>query len=356
MSASPSAEFDARLPLDSGVAMSRITLDLTALVAAGKMDAAEAARLAALAEPGRGVTTVVQVLYILGALGLAAGVVALKPDPSTGLVLALAALCFAAWVQAGNRQNLSVLGTGMAIAGTFGLCGWLAAEFGESLSGIVLNGVMTLITLAGALWFRSLFMIAFVPLGLAAMLGSGTGYWHASYFLFVSEPVITTIVFGALSLAAFAFAAKGHDVRQQQALIAGRVAWLMMNFALWVGSLWGDNVGQNLRAQWAGREPDWDSAADAALSLFHVPDWALVIVWAAISIATILLLRGNRFAVNAAITFLAINAYTQFFERFGDSAMALLTGGITLLAFAFGLFHFDKWAQSRVAAPAGSTG
>ena len=330
--------------------MAKITLDIDALVAAGRLTAAEAGKLSGFAEPSRAVSTVIQVLYILGALGLAAGVVALKPDPSTGLVLALAALGFAAWVQTKNNEGLSVLGAAMAIAGTFGLAGWLAMQYGEVWPAIAINGAMTLIVLAGAVWFGSLFMIAFVPLGLASMLGSGTAYWHASYALFVSEPFITTIVFGGLSLATFAYAKRGDDIRSNQALIAGRVSWLMMNFALWVGSLWGDNVGQNIRAIWQGKESLWDDGADAALSLFHIPDWAIVIAWAAISIATILALKGNRFAVNAAITFLAINAYTQFFERFADSAFALLFGGVTLLAFAYGLFHFDKWAQARAKA------
>jgi iron complex transport system permease protein len=333
--------------------MTKVTLDLDRLVSAGKLDGDEAARLKALAEPGRAVSTLVQVLYILGALGLAAGIVALKPDPSTILVLALAALGFALWVQAKNNESLSVLGSAMAIAGTFGTAAWLVLQYGEVWPAMIINAVITCMVLASALWFRSLFMIAFVPLGIASMLGSGTAYWHASYFLFVSEPFITTCVFGLLSLAGFALAKRGDGIRSRQALIAGRVSWLMMNFALWVGSLWGDNVGQNIRAAWQGRDPNWDNEADAALTLFHIPDWGIVIAWAAISIATILGLKGNRFAVNAAITFLAINAYTQFFERFADSALALLTGGITLLAFAFGLFHFDKWAQSRAEGKAG---
>lgn len=330
--------------------MTKITLDIDALVASGKLSVNEAEKLRAWAEPNRAVSTVIQILYIIGALGLASGVVALKPDPSTGLVLALAALGFAAWVQNKQNEAMSVLGTAMAIAGTFGLAGWLALQYGEVWPALIVNGLMTLIVLAGALWFKSLFMIAFVPLGLGSMLGSGTAYWHASYFLFVSEPFITTLVFGGLALFTFSIANKSNSIRAQQALIAGRVSWLMMNFALWVGSLWGDNVGQNLRAIWQGKESTWDNDADAALTLFHIPDWALVIAWAVISLATIFVLKNNRFAVNAAITFLAINAYTQFFERFADSAFALLFGGATLLAFAFGLFHFDKWAQARAKA------
>ena len=47
---------------------------------------------------------------------------------------------------------------------------------------------------ASALWFRSALLAAFAVLSLGAILGSGTGYWHASYALFVEEPTITIIV------------------------------------------------------------------------------------------------------------------------------------------------------------------
>lgn len=330
--------------------MAKVTLDLDALVASGALSQAEAERLAGMAEPSRAVSTVIQVLYILGALGLAAGVLALKPDASTGLFLAVLALGFAFWVQRSGVESLSVLGTAMAIAGTLGLAGWVGLQFGENAPAILINGAMTAIVAASSWVFGSLFMAAFIPIGIAVMIGSGTAYWHASYGLFVSEPFITTVLFGAIALAAFAFAKARDDIRARQAVIIGRVSWLLMNFALWVGSLWGDNVGQNLRAIWSGRESIWDDSGDAALSLLFIDDIVFVIAWAAISIATILLLKGNRFAVNAAITFLAINAYTQFFERFGDSALALLTGGVTLLGFAFGLYHFDRWAQARAKA------
>jgi iron complex transport system permease protein len=330
--------------------MTKITLDIDALVASGKLNAAEATKLKGLAEPSRAVSTLVQVFYILGALGLAAGVVALNPDPIIGLILALMALGFAAWVQITKNESLSILGVGMSIAGTLGVCGWFATEFGTPTNALLINAILTLLVLASALWFRSLFLIALVPLGIAAILGSGTMYWHASYGIFVQEPTITVIVFGAVALGLFAFSYKLPDIRGTQALIAARVSWIILNFGFWVGSLWGDYIGEHFQQYAGGKYSSYDEMEAWRKLAFHVPDYAFVIAWALASIGTIIWLKGHRFAVNAGITFLAINAYTQFFERFYESAWALIFGGGSLLVFAWALFNFDRTNQAKAKA------
>jgi iron complex transport system permease protein len=332
--------------------MTKITLDVDALVASGKLSSAEAEKLKRFAEPSRAVSTLVQVLYILGALGLAAGVVALKPEPIIGLILALAALGFAAWVQLTNKESLSVLGVGMSIAGTLGVCGWFATEFGTDSNALLINTVVTLLVLASALWFRSLFLIALVPIGIAAMLGSGTMYWHASYGIFVQEPTITVIVFGVLALGLFALSYRLPAIRDMQALIAARVSWIILNFGFWVGSLWGDYVGEHFQQYAGGKYASYDEMETWRLTAFHVPDYAFVIAWALASVGTIFWLKSHRFAVNAGITFLAINAYTQFFERFYQSAWALIFGGASLLVFAWALFNFDRSMQAKAKATA----
>ncbi|MCU0832292.1 MAG: hypothetical protein MUC58_12420 [Rhizobiaceae bacterium] len=322
--------------------MPTVTLDLDALVKDGRLSDAEAERLRAMALPSRAVGQLVQVFAILGALGLAAGVIMLDPSATLGLLLALGALGFAAFVQVRGKDDLAILGTGMAIAGTMGLAGWFGLKFGEIWPAVLVNGVGTLITLASALFFRSRFLVAFVPLGLAAMIGSGTAYWHASYAIFISEALVTVLLFGALSLALFAAAPRLQAVHSGLSVIAGRVSWLVMNFGFWVGSLWGDHVGDHFAEVWSGRDSSWEEMEAWRQTALFIPDWVFIIGWASVSIATIVALRHNRFAVNASITFLAINAYTQFFEHFGDSPFALLVGGASLLAFAWGLFHLDK--------------
>ena len=328
--------------------MAKITLDLDALVASGKLSQSEATKLTGFAEPSRAVSTLVQVLYIFGALGLAAGVVALKPEPIVGLILALAALGFAGLVQATKNESLSILGIGMSIAGTLGVCGWFATEFGTETNALLINTVTTLLLLVSALWFRSLFLIAFVPIGIAAMLGSGTMYWHASYGIFVQEPTLTIITFSVLALGLFAFSYKLPAIRGMQALIAARVSWIILNFGFWVGSLWGDYIGEHFRQYADGKYTSYEDMEKWRLTAFHIPDYAFVIAWALASIGTIIWLKSHRFAVNAGITFLAINAYTQFFERFYESAWALILGGASLLVFAWALFNFDRSMQAKL--------
>jgi hypothetical protein len=326
--------------------MAKVTLDLDALVADSRLTAADAERLAALAEPSRAVGQLIQVFAILGALGMAAGVVALDPSATLGLGLALAALGFAAYVQMRGKDDLAILGAGMAIAGSMGLAGWFGLKFGETWPAITVNGIGTAIMLAAALFFRSRFLVAFVPLGLAAMIGSGTAYWHASYGIFISEALITVLLFGPLAVGLGSAAPRMRQWLGGLAIIASRVSWLIMNFGFWVGSLWGDHVGDHFAEVRLCTGDTWQAMEEWRKTAFFIPDWVFVAAWAAASIATIAALKRNRFAVNAAITFLAINAYTQFFERFGDEPFALLIGGASLLAFAWGLYHIDKRLQA----------
>jgi iron complex transport system permease protein len=330
--------------------MAKITLDLDTLVASGKLSATEAEKLKSFAEPNRAVSTLVQIFYILGALALAAGVIALKPEPIVGLILALAALGFAAWVQVTKNESLSILGIGMSITGTLGVGGWFATEFGTETNALFINTVLTVLVLTSALWFRSLFLIALVPVALSAVLGSGTMYWHASYGIFVSEPTITIVVFGILALGLFALCYKLPDIRGMQALIAARVSWIIMNFGFWVGSLWGDYIGEHFKQYANGQYTPYDEMNAWRQTALFVPDYAFVVAWALASIATIIWLKSHRFAVNAGITFLAINAYTQFFERFYESAWALIFGGGSLLVFAWALFNFDRSQQAKLKA------
>ncbi len=322
--------------------MGKITLDLDALLAEGRLTAAEAERLKTMAVTGRGLSTVVQVLYILGALGLAGGVMVLKPEPVTGMALAALAIGFAIFAQATRREDLGMLGTAMGICGTVGLCGSIGMQFGETLPALTINAIITAITLAATIILRSRFLAALVPLSIASLLGSSTGYWHASYGIMVREPLLTVIVFAVLSGVFFLAAYRLKAIWSQMVTVAGRVSWLVMNFGFWVGSLWGDQIGDHFI------RPTPDAPMENVRSAWlFIPEGAFILAWAAVSIATIIFMHRNRFAVNASITFLAINVYTQFYEWFGGSGFVMLTGGVTLLAFAFGLYHFDRYMVER---------
>ena len=311
-----------------------------------------ARRLRAHAEPSAIAGPLVSVLYILGALAVAAGVVALKPTATTGLVLAVVALAGGWFVGRLADASYRILSLGLAISGALGLAGWFALEFGDVLPAIAVSGFATLAALAVAIAFRSLFLAALVPLGLGAMLGSGTAYWHASYAIFVREPTITFAAFTLLAVALVAAIDRGVLARAYARMgeVAMRVSVVIANFGLWVGSLWGDHVGEHLLIgghRYIAGEP-WQERQERLETLremvVHIPDGAFALAWVGVAIAMIVIGQRihRRFVTVSGITFLAINAYTQFFERFHDESWALIVGGVSLVAIAIAIMRLEE--------------
>lgn len=330
--------------------MTRITLDLAKLVSEGELTEQEAERLKGLAVTGKAVSVIVNLLCIFGALALAAGVVALKPDPSTGLFLAIIALGIAGFIRFNAFEEWKVLGDGMAIAGTFGLCGWFGLEFGDGLNGMVTNTILTLITLASTIIFRNAFLAAFIPLGIGAILGSGTAYWHASYGLFVREATVTVVVFTIIAVLLYMLLERirksGYSLWETVVLIPARVSFFMINFGFWVGSLWGDWVGEYFRF---AETYDYEKRNAWRETAFHINEAWFSLGWAAFLGVAIVwgLKKHNRFVTNTAIVFLAIHFYTQFHEFFGFNPGTLVMGGIFLLACSVGLYRFDRMQTAK---------
>ena len=157
--------------------MSRIILDLDALLANGQIDSSEAARLQGFALPDRRNGVLINILLIFGAISVAGGTIALVPNAITGLVLALVALGGAEFLRRSARGNsLKTLGMALTLMGTLGVAGWIGWEFREVDDGTVPTVLIALVMTAAALWFRSALLAAFAVLSLGAILGSGTGY------------------------------------------------------------------------------------------------------------------------------------------------------------------------------------
>ena len=326
-----------------------VRLSLDDLVAEGVIDPALASQLRKRCLPPVASNGLVAVLYILGALAVAAGVVALKPTPTTGLVLALIALVGGWFVGRSGDAAMRILSLGLGICGALGLCGWFALEFGQALPAITVSGFATLTAFLTAIAFRSLFLSALVPLGIGAMLGSGTAYWHASYAIFVREPLITLVLFGALAAALVTVVDRNllRDVHARMAEVAMRVSFVIANFGFWVGSLWGDHVGEHLSGiRERGDGESWRAANERLAAwrteAFHVPDAVFALGWVGFAVAAIVLGRRieRRFIATGGIVFLAINAYTQFFERFHAEEWALILGGASMVALAAGLVRY----------------
>lgn len=310
--------------------MPRITLDLDALLSQGHIDTAEAERLQGLALPDRRNGILINILLIFGAISVAGGTIALVPNAGTGLVLALLSLGGAEFLRRSARgASLKTLGMALTLMGTLGLAGWVGWEFRDVEDGTLPTVLIAVIMTASAFWFRSALLGAFAVLSLGAILGSGTGYWHASYALFVEEPSLTILVFGLLTAGLYRVRKLAAEAWANLVTVAARTAFFMVNFAFWVGSLWGDRIGEHWFA------PDrWSERSDWRESALTIPDFVFTLGWIGALVAVIVAARRNSFLSITSIVFLTIHGYTQYFEYLGARPETLLLGGLVLVGLA----------------------
>lgn len=311
--------------------MATIRIDLETLQADGLVSADLARLIEARALPDGRTGLFVNLALILGALAVAAGAIALVPNATTGLLLAIAAIGSAEAVRRfGPGTSLKVMSSALALMGVLGLAGWIGWQYEDAAETTLPALLITLVLGAGAAWFRSGFLTVLSVLALGAVFGTGTGYWHACYGLFVEEPTITIGVFGALAAGLYALRERVAEAWQKLAGIAARTAFFLVNFAFWVGSLWGDDLGPDYRY---AEGNDWDAWRAATP---HVPEAIFSIGWPVFLIAVMLRGRNGGFLSVTATVFLAIHAYTQYFETFGAKPWTLLLGGVALVGLAVG--------------------
>ncbi|MEO1028100.1 MAG: hypothetical protein AAFX02_03470 [Pseudomonadota bacterium] len=318
-----------------------ITLDLDALTARGKITQAEADRLLELRLPDRRIGLFVNTGLIFGAMAVAAGVIALVPSPTTGLMLALLALGGAIGLRVSAGPNWTVLSQALAIMAALGLSGWIAGEYWESEYAFWPPFAIFAITTAVAAGFRNSFLSAMAVLAFGALLGSGTVYWHAAYGLFVREAFITIIAFSVLAGGLYSARDRIGSAWQSVTTIAARTAVIMVNFGFWIGSLWGDRVGE----LWATANKDWDATNTWRQTAFELPEELFTLGWAGALIACMIFARRGSFLSISALVFLCIHFYTQYFEMFGAEPEALLVGG--LIAVGLATWGGRRLAQSR---------
>ena len=177
-------------------------------------------------------------------------------------------------------------------------------------------------------------------LALGAVFRTGTAYWHACYGLFVEEPLITIGVFGALAAGLYTLRGRIGEAWKNLTGIAARTAFFLVNFAFWVGSLWGDDLGERYRYAEGRSWEEWRAATT------HIPEAAFSVGWLVLLIAVMLRTRHGGFLSVTATVFLAIHAYTQYFETFGAQPWTLLVGGIALVGLAVGTAKLLKQPAS----------
>jgi hypothetical protein len=313
----------------------KILLDLTKLVNEGKLTLAQAEELKQLAARDTSLLAI-NILMAFGTIAVAGGVLFLVPSLLTAAAIALLLIAGGLVLSYRAGPQWTILGTATVIVGVLWLCGTGLAFADGNWPGYAFA---TIICLACAAAIRSGLLSALAALALAATLGSSTEYETASYILIIREPTITIVCFGVLAWGAYLLANRVPADYESPALMFARMSLVLVNFGFWVGSLWGDDPAR----KWLER---------AGIAPLHLPDIGFAVAWAAGLIAVgVWATRANRrFVVNTAATFLAIDFYTQYFERLGADPLSIMLGGLLVIAIAVALWRYNAATRPAKAA------
>lgn len=293
----------------------KITLDLDALVAEGKLSAAEADRLKGFAARDTGELGS-NVLFALGAAAVATGVGVLLPTLETAA--ALGAILFAAgfWLRVTRVARWSLFAQIVMVIGALALLGGLGGLYGEQLW---VRIALTLVTAIAAVVASSGLLAALSVVALAATITIDVEQWLPTHFLTVAIVVLSALVLGLYLLSL-----RLKPVQERLAIIAMRTAILLVNGAFFVGSVFGDGL---LSLSSITFSVAW------ALALLAFGGWAVF--------------ANRRWVVNAVAVFGAIHFFTQWFMVLGAQPVSILGGGLLLIAFGLALARFNRWVGSR---------
>jgi len=241
----------------------------------------------------------------------------------------------------GIAHWLVAMGAAVHLAGIFG------TEAEPDLGRIAI-AYAALVLLGVGLFTDVRLLSALSVVALAGTL-SYTGYGGASYFLAIEEPSLLILMLAPVALVAAALGRRPPERWARHARIVGLLAFVWINMAFWIGSLWGDDIGRSLTAT---------EDSPTGMPWAAIGDGAFVIAWAALILAAggWAALTGRRSAFNAAATFGVIHFYTQWFERLSDDPLAIIGAGVAAIAAAWGIYHANGWIAARRAGKAGAGG
>ena len=216
----------------------KVVLDLTALVAAGQLTQAEADRLKGLAATQNS-STAVNILLGFGVVAIALGIGVLIPTAQTAIVLGAIFVAAGFGLTAARIIRWSILAQILMVVGALGIVAgvWALSDGNWQVTLALAVGLGVVAAVA-----RSGLLSALAVLLLAAALGSSTAYMHASYFLGVDRPALTIGVLSALTLVLYLASLRVPHDYERLAIIGARTAILMINLAFLVGSLFGDDA------------------------------------------------------------------------------------------------------------------
>jgi hypothetical protein len=314
----------------------KVTLDLSALVQEGKLTPEEAERLSKLAARDTG-SLAINILLGFGVIAVSAGAVALLPTPATAIAVGLVVFAIGLAFTFGRSESWHLLGQICLVVGALMFCGGVLALGKGSLVAML---IVTAALVVAAIAARSSLLMAAAVLALGACLGARAGYWHATYALAIYEPTVTIVLFSVLALAAYIVSKRLSADYERLAVIAARTSVFMVNFGFWIGSLWGDNL--RLVRSLLYNAPNLQTSSYVGPDI--ISPFAFTVGWAValLSVGLWGMAANRRWIVNVAAVFGAIHFYTQWFDHLGPQPMSFIVGGFLMLAFAFGLWSFNR--------------
>jgi len=220
-------------------------------------------------------------------------------------------------MQRRGPEKWKVLAVVCVLIGAIMFAGGLLWKTKGSIPGFL---TVTLVFTVGAVYARSGLLAALAVFALSSCFGARTGYWHASYFLSIKEPAMVAVFFTITGILLYQLSLRLKPEFERLTIIAARTCVFLVNFGLWIGSLWDDyiNIGE---------------------FKFKIDENIFVVVWAiALIIAGVWAWSRNRRAMfNICAVFAAIHFYTQWFENLRYSPWSLFTAGVIALTFAISL-------------------
>ncbi len=300
----------------------KVTLDLTDLVAKGKITQEEAGRLKNLADRDAG-SLGVNVILSFGVIAIVTAAHVLVPTPATAV--ALGAILLAGGLAATFLQSEAwgLLARTCVAIGALVFSGGLTFYVGNSAPVIA---VLSLGMAVIAVIARSGLIAALSVLGFGLAISRGAGEITEGWDAVAPRPTITIVVFAVLALGLLFASMRLPSAYERLAIIAARTSVLVVNLGFLFGSIFGDG---NLSRE------------------IYAVVWAVLLIAAAAWAVRV----DRRWVINTAAIFGAIHFFVQWFFYLGANPLSVLGGGVLMIAFGMGLYAFNRRRRAE-AAPA----
>lgn len=301
----------------------KVTIDLDQLLQEGQINREEYDKLSKFAARSTS-GLAFNVLIGFGVTAVSGAALALLPGVLTAIAMGLFVCGAGVGLAIALKDRWRVLANICILVGALLFSGGVVTQGSGSLMSFL---VVAAVFMVSGIFARSSLLVVLSVFALSSCLGTRTDYLHASYFLGVKEPLFTVIVFLVFGIFSFKVSKRVPPSFESIALSASRTCVFLINFGFWVGSLWGDVVGDYMVSE----------------RLFSIA-WAVALICSGVWAWQ----KNRRWLVNVVAVFGAIHLYTQWFESLGGSPSTVLIAGVTALGFAIGLRAMNLRIRSEV--------